>query len=122
MAIGFGVLFVIGLIRAVVAPPDKPKPTPTPVVTPTPKGDASAQAACQHFRNVKNDYAQQTLTKAEMRAKFKEVDSSAKVSDFAPVKAASTALLAASTAGKDPINEIGQMMAACEEAGYPATG
>jgi hypothetical protein len=80
---------------------------------------ASAQLACEHFRNVAGDIGDGVLTDAEIRTKLQEVDGSASVADEPAVAAASRAMLAAATTGTpgEFIDAAGQMDAACSDVG-----
>jgi hypothetical protein len=81
--------------------------------------DASARAACEHFRNVMGDVAAGILTDAELRGKFREVHRSASVSDEPGLAQAGTKLLAAMTTGttEDLLEAAGRFDRECDQAG-----
>lgn len=81
--------------------------------------DASARMACRHFRNVAGDIADGTLTGAEARQKFVEINDTASVSENAELSSATTALLAAMTRGDEDAAAAGMRLvdAACDKAG-----
>jgi hypothetical protein len=56
-----------------------------------PEADASAQAACRHFRNVAGDA--DILTSDQLIKKLGEVNSSAEASDFPPLRVAARQVL-----------------------------
>lgn len=64
---------------------------------PTP--DASAQLACDHFRNVISDVGKGLLDNAEFRVKLKQIYSDGYTSDNAGIATGVTAMMKADTAG-----------------------
>lgn len=73
-----------------------------------------ATAACQHFRNVAGDAAAGVLTDAELREKFKQIESSALGSS---VHDEARGLLAAATSGTLDASDVRAMGHACEAVG-----
>lgn len=65
----------------------------------TPEGDASAQLACTHFRNIVDDASAGILTDAEIRDKLKEVYDKAYVSSTRGIADGARELLAGITTG-----------------------
>lgn len=118
----------IALIRSNDEPPDSPSTTTRPQTTAAPataepqpanEPDASAKAACEHFRNIMSDVAAGILTDAELREKFREVHRSASVSDEPGLAQAGTKLLASMTTGttEDLLKAAGQFDRECDQAG-----
>lgn len=62
-------------------------------------GDASADLACTHFRNVARDYSDGLLTEDELRGKLQEVWNDARVSEHAAIVENSRRMLADITQG-----------------------
>jgi hypothetical protein len=81
--------------------------------------DASAQAACAHFRNIMSDVAAGVLTDAELREKFREVHRSASVSEEPGLAETGTKLLASMTTGttEDLLEAAGRFDRECDQAG-----
>lgn len=77
--------------------------------------DASAELACTHFRNVAADVSDGLLTDQEMRGKLKEVNDTASVSEYLPVRKAARNLLASVTTGTtdEAVRAIEKMGEAC---------
>lgn len=80
---------------------------------------AGSRESCTHFRNVAGDYSNDLLTLPELRTKLQEVHERAEVASAA-VRSASTAMLAAITAGDTSalIEAIKTMDVACKAQGY----
>jgi hypothetical protein len=83
------------------------------------EADASAKAACEHFRNIMSDVANGILTYAELREKFREVRRLESVSDEPGLAEAGTKLLASMTIGttEDLLKAAGQFDRECDQAG-----
>jgi hypothetical protein len=128
----FGLFAAIGALRDSPGPGQPPATTTRPTttaapasVTPetttetTPSADASARAACQHFRNIMQDVADGTLTDTELRDKFREVRRLASVSEEPGLAEAGTKLLASMTAGttEELLLAAGDFDQECDEAG-----
>lgn len=81
--------------------------------------DASARAACQHFRNVMDDVAAGILTDAELREKAREVRNMASGSEEPGLAQAGTRLLAGMTTGttEDLLEAAGDFDRECDQAG-----
>jgi hypothetical protein len=81
--------------------------------------DASARAACQHFRNVMDDVAAGILTDAELREKAREVRNMASGSEEPGLAQAGTRLLAGMTTGttEDLLKAAGDFDRECDQAG-----
>jgi hypothetical protein len=84
------------------------------------EGDASAELACSHFRNVSGDAADGLLTDAELRDKLKEVHEDAQVSEEPGVADSARRMLAAATSGDTAELELAitAMDQACSDAGF----
>jgi hypothetical protein len=119
----------IALIRSNDEPADSPNTTTQPQTTAAPataepqpadnEPDASAKAACEHFRNIMSDVANGILTDAELREKFRGVHRSASISDEPGLAQAGTKLLASMTTGttQDLLKAAGQFDRECDQAG-----
>lgn len=85
---------------------------------PTP--DASAEMACDHFRNVISDVGKGLLSNDEFRAKLKEVYGDGYVSTNAGIASGVTAMMRADTAGDVPAlkNAIADFATACIGVGH----
>jgi hypothetical protein len=81
-------------------------------------GAGATKRACDHFLNVRSDFANGLLTEAELRTKLREVNSRAEVASDDAVKLAGRNMLAAITAGDSErlLDEMGEMVIACREA------
>lgn len=84
------------------------------------EGDAAAQLACDHFRNVAGDASQGILTEAELREKLAEVDDDAQISEVDGVRNAARAMLRAVTQGDSEAlsDAVEEMDAACDSIGH----
>lgn len=84
------------------------------------EGDASANLACRHFRNIAADVRDNQLTDAELREKLQEVEEDARVSEEPGIPQAGRNLVAAITTN-DPealLEAVSDMDAACDQAGF----
>jgi hypothetical protein len=119
----------IALIRGNDEPADSPSTTAQPPTAAAPataapepaddEPDASAKAACEHFRNIMSDVAAGILTDAELREKFRDVRRSASVSEEPGLAQAGTKLLASMTTGstEDLLEAAGRFDRECDQAG-----
>lgn len=83
-------------------------------------GDAPAELACMHFRNVAGDASSGLLTDAEVRSKLQEVHDDARLADTPEIRRKSEEMLAAFTQGSEgqaaeAVREFGE---ACDDLGY----
>jgi hypothetical protein len=84
------------------------------------RGDASAELACTHFRNVASDAASGILSYDEMRGKFQEVYNDAKHSQSAGIARDAQAMLADVTQVDTASfgTHLGAFAADCTAAGF----
>lgn len=85
-------------------------------------GDASAQLACTHWRNVESDIRAGILTDAEIRTKIQEVYNDAQYSDTPGIAQGAQNLLADVTIGapsvRNVVNDYARFDRACSQAGF----
>lgn len=81
--------------------------------------DASARAACEHFRNVADDVADGILTPSELREKVKDIYDAAQVTKEPGMAPAGRRLLAAATSGgtDELLSGFRRFDMECDEAG-----
>ena len=81
-------------------------------------GDASAELACTHFRNVASDA--DILSNAELREKLREVHDDAQVSEEPGIAESARSMLSSITSNdlKSFESAVGLMSDACANAGF----
>lgn len=126
--IAVGLIVALGLVGALFGDGDTDEPVaaasdgdpqddPDPEPESGPDPDASAQLACQHFRNVAADADAGVLSDDELREKVLEVHETGQVSNEPGISDGTESLLRAVTQDLDVTVPVTNLANACEDLG-----